>query len=194
MKVLRGLMGWVRIPFVRDILLFALLIGSFHYIYCFWSSSGFYPFKEQVDALFVASSRLLFDQTTHILSLFPDLHFYTHDQTVFVTGHSGKVGYVAIEPGCTSLKQWMHWLFLMILFPGPWRHKWWYIPSGLLIIHGINVVRMTGLALTLAPWPEHFHFFHDYVFKGMFYFVIFCMWLLWVEFFSTRVKPAAAVS
>lgn len=194
MRLPRVIRDFTRNQYVRDVILFALLIGSFHYLYCYWASSGFYPFKAQVDALFVSASRLLFEQTIWILDRFPDLHFYTRDQTVYVLSRTGNVGYVAIEPGCTSLKQWLHWIFLMTIFPGPVRHKLWYIPSGLIIIHLINVTRTTGLALILAPWPEYFHYFHNYVFKGLFYFSIFCMWVIWNEFFNHKERVVSPLS
>jgi exosortase/archaeosortase family protein len=101
---------------------------------------------------------------------------------------------VIIAPECASLKQWMHWLFLMILFPGPWKHKLWYIPAGLVIIEWTNVIRICGILLMQIAWPNinihlmgqdinTFHLAHDYIFKFFFYFVIFLMWMLWVEKF-----------
>jgi exosortase/archaeosortase family protein len=107
---------------------------------------------------------------------------------------------VVIAPECASLKQWMHWLFLMILFPGPWKHKLWYIPAGLVIIEWTNVVRICGILLMQIAWPNinihfmgndinTFHFAHDYIFKLFFYLIIFLMWVLWVEkFYNPSLK------
>ena len=77
-------------------------------------------------------------------------------------------------------------LFLMLLFPGPWKAKLWFIPLGLVVIHFVNVFRIFGLGLTLIPWPAYFDQFHDYFFKTIFYFIIFLMWVVWVEFIAHR--------
>jgi exosortase/archaeosortase family protein len=90
---------------------------------------------------------------------------------------------IDVEPGCTSLKQWVHWIVLMVLFPGPWKHKFWYIPLGVIVIHFVNLIRITGLVLVSIPWSDHIDFFHDYVFKTFFYLMIFLMWLIWVTKF-----------
>jgi exosortase/archaeosortase family protein len=77
---------------------------------------------------------------------------------------------------------------IMIFFPGPWKHKLWYIPTGILVIHLTNLVRIAGLAILRLPFPDpkFFHFFHDYIFKTFFYVVIFLMWYIWYEKFTLK--------
>ena len=75
----------------------------------------------------------------------------------------------------------------MLIFPGPWKHKAWYIPAGLVIIEWTNIIRICGILLMEIQWgPKVFHIAHDYVFKVFFYFVIFLMWVLWVEKFKNK--------
>ena len=76
----------------------------------------------------------------------------------------------------------------MLIFPGPWKHKAWFIPAGLVIIEWTNVVRICGILIAQIPWPgpNTFHIAHDYVFKAFFYFIIFLMWVLWVEKFKNK--------
>ena len=58
---------------IRDVMIFALLLMSFHYLYLFWAHADFYPFRAQVDQLFDFASAILFDQSAwvvkHILHL-----------------------------------------------------------------------------------------------------------------------------
>lgn len=169
--------------------LFAILLLSFHYLYKWWAGPlGFYPFEQQVDELFHWASMLLLNQSIWVLYHIFNINFYITltDQAIHVQSTNDAWTYLLVSPDCTSLKQWMHWLFLMILFPGPWKHKLWYIPLGLVIIEWVNVVRVVGLTYTLIPWPNHFHFFHDYIFKTFFYFIIFLMWLIWVTKFIPK--------
>jgi len=176
---------------LRYVIYFVVLIFSFHYLYKFWAGSlSFYPFKNEVDLLFNYASNMLFNQSQWVLSNIFNINYTTHinTQTILFNSSSGQSCFVTVSPGCTSLKQWMHWLFLMLIFPGPWKHKLWYIPLGLVIIEWVNVIRIVGLTLFMIPYPDKFHFFHDYVFKTFFYFMIFLMWVVWVEFFVEKRK------
>ena len=171
-----------------NVAIFAFLLMSFHYIYLWWARHGYYPFANQVDQLFVFASDILFNQSAWIVKNIFHLNHTTDGQTIWVVTHDGNWGYVEVSPGCTSLKQWMHFIFIMVFFPGPWKHKLWYIPAGIVVIHFVNIIRIVGLSLTLVPWPQQFDFFHDYIFKTFFYFMIFIMWVIWVEYFHTPPK------
>lgn len=166
--------------------IFALLLMASHYLYIWWAGTGFYPFAQQVDQLFIFASDILFRQSVWLLNNIFHLNHTTDGQTIWVITGTGNWGYVEVSPGCTSLKQWMHWIFIMTLFPGPWKHKLWYIPAGIIVIHFVNIIRIVGLSLTLIPWSQHFDFFHDYIFKTFFYFMIFVMWVIWTEYFATK--------
>lgn len=173
-----------------DVGLFFVLIFSFHFLYLFWNEGlDFWPIKGAVDKLFVWASALLFDQSTWTLEHVFGMDFFTYGQTIGFLNHEDTYSYVTVAPECTSLKQWMHWLFLMLIFPGPWKHKAWYIPLGLVIVEFTNVVRVVGIALFLRPFPHDFALAHDVIFKIMFYVVIFLMWMIWVErFLHKKVK------
>lgn len=189
--LIRTFLTDLKLAPIRNVLLFAFLLMSFHYIYLWWAASGFYPFARQVDELFRFASDILFRQSVWILKNIFGTNIITDAQTIWVTTDTGQWGFVDVSPGCTSLKQWMHFIFIMLLFPGRWKHKLWYIPAGILVIHGVNIVRIVGLTLTLIPWPQHFDFFHDYIFKTFFYFMIFVMWVIWVEYFQDKPKAEA---
>lgn len=40
---------------------------------------------------------------------------------------------ILVNGSCSGLKQFIQFALLMILFPGPWKHKLWFIPTGILI-------------------------------------------------------------
>ena len=167
-----------------DVGLFFVLIFSFHILYVIWNEyMNYWPIKGTVDRLFAWASALLFDQSTWVLDHVFRIDILTKDQTIAFWNKENTLSYVIVAPECTSLKQWMHWLFLMLIFPGPWKHKAWYIPLGLVIVEFTNVVRVVGICLFLRQFPHDFALAHDGIFKVMFYVVIFLMWMLWVERF-----------
>ena len=172
-----------------DVGLFFVLIFSFHRLYSFWNYTlDYWPIKGWVDKLFAWASSLLFDQSTWTLEHIFRFDFYTRGKTIAFLNNEGFYSGVTVAPECTSLKQWMHWLFLMLIFPGPWKHKAWYIPLGLVIVELTNVVRIVGISLFLKPFPHDFALAHDVIFKIVFYVVIFLMWALWNDKFHHSKK------
>lgn len=178
-----------------DVGLFFVLIFSFHILYVIWNEwLDYWPIKDLVDKLFVWASKLLFDQSTWTLENIFKIDFFTKDQAFWFLNNKGTYSCVSVAPECTSLKQWMHWLFLMLLYPGPWKHKLWYIPLGLVIVEFTNVVRVVGIALFLRPFPNDFALAHDVIFKIVFYLVIFIMWAVWNDKFHHKSTPQKSPS
>ena len=165
--------------------LFILLIISFHFLYLGWQAVGYWPIGKLVYSLMVWSVDLVYSQSCWVLDhiFHIDITTISQQRLIATVNKNGGWAQVVIAPECASLKQWMHWIFLMLLFPGPWKHKLWYIHAGLVIIEWTNVVRICGILLMQIPWPNSFHLAHDYIFKFFFYLVIFLMWVLWVEKF-----------
>lgn len=171
--------------------LFIMLIISFHFLYLGWQAIGYWPVTRWVNDLMVWSVNLLYGQCCWVLEhVFRiDITTINAQRLIAAVNKEGGWARVIVAPECASLKQWLHWVFLMVIFPGPWKHKLWYIPAGLVVIEWTNVVRVCGILLMQIPWPNSFHIAHDYIFKVFFYFIIFLMWVLWVEkFYNKSIK------
>ena len=95
-----------------------------------------------------------------------------------------------INESCSGLKQMLQFSLLMILFPGPWIKKLWFIPLGIIVMHLTNLFRVVGLAVVMNTRPQYWDFSHDYIFRPIFYVVIFGLWLYWVERINR--KPEAS--
>ncbi len=173
-----------------DVGLFIILILSFHFLYLGWQAVGYWPLKSAIDKLSLWSVNRVYGQCCWVLQhLFGiDITTITDTRLIAALDKNGGFASVIVAPECASMKQWFHWLFLMLLFPGPWKHKAWYIPAGLVIIEWTNVVRICGILLMQMQWPgpNTFHIAHDYIFKAFFYLIIFLMWVLWVEKFKNK--------
>ena len=72
----------------------------------------------------------------------------------------------------------------IVAFPGPWKHKAWYLPAGLIAIHLINVLRIMALVLIVNKNPDWLQFNHDYTFTILVYAFVFALWMIWVYKFS----------
>ena len=173
-----------------DVGLFIILILIFHYLFLGWQAIEYWPIKGAIDKLSLWSVNRVFKESCWVLQHIFNVEITTKTDIRLIAALSSKETFVrvTIAPECASLKQWFHWLFLMLLFPGPWKHKAWYIPAGLVVVECTNVVRICGILLMQMQWPgpNTFHIAHDYVFKAFFYLIIFLMWVLWVEKFKNK--------
>jgi len=171
---------------IADVVIFMAITVFFHFLWWDWGLidllQNYFSFSEL--EMFMAYQVFLpsawIDQ--HLLGY----DIYTSDTTIYFT----DLGYITVNGSCSGLKQFYQWAFLMILFPGPWKHKLWYIPMGIVVIHIFNILRIVILSVVLVNWPEQWHFSHDWILRPMFYVVIFTLWVIWVERFRTRkAKP-----
>jgi exosortase/archaeosortase family protein len=188
---IKGIKAYCKDPKNRNTVnvgLFILLIISFHFLYLGWQALGYWPIGKWIHSLMVWSVDMAYSQACWVLDrvLNIDITTVNEKRLIATLNREGGWARVTIAAECASLKQWMHWIFLMLLFPGPWKHKLWYIPAGLVVIEWTNVVRICGILLMQIPWPNSFHLAHDYIFKIFFYLVIFLMWVLWVEKFYNK--------
>jgi len=129
-----------------------------------------------------------------LVSLFRDTAFMTDPHTIHFTSGSGTT----IIWGCTALKQSFIW-FWLIATVRPWNFqlstinfqlsKLWYIPLGWLCCYLFNILRIFLIALFIEHHPEWFHFLHDYIFKYLFYAMLFGLWVIFVE--KIRVLPSS---
>ena len=93
---------------------------------------------------------------------------------------------VRIVWGCNGIKQSFIFLMIMLFARGPFKHKLWFIPIGLVCVYIINVVRLIFLAYIVRDYPDMFEFWHGGVTKYLFYGLIFLMWVFWNDYLVKR--------
>jgi len=160
-----------------DVAIFAIIIVFFHYIW--WH--GFKSFLQNFAAFNQVEAFLahqIFLPSSWIVEHVLNYNITTSENTLYFPELNG---YVAVEGSCSGLKQFYQWTILMILFPGPWKKKLWFIPAGLLTIHIVNIFRIVILSVIVVHWPQQWDLIHMWILRPFFYVVIFAMWVLWVE-------------
>lgn len=95
---------------------------------------------------------------------------------------------IMIEWSCSGLKQTFIWTMLMFTTRGGWKHKTWFIPLGWLCIYIFNILRITLIALLTEFHPECFEFLHTYLFKYLFYAMLFALWLLFTHYLRPSIN------
>lgn len=179
-----------QFKFLLDVFWFAVIIYGFHLLW--WNGhlerflSRYTSFTDIQEFL----AHQVFLPASWIVSHIIGYVIQTGHNTIYFSNE----GSIAIEKGCSGLKQMYEWLALMILFPGPWRHKLWYIPTGIIIIHLENILRIVILSVVEMHWPAHWSFIHMWVMRPFYYVVIFLLWLVWVEKIKNKRTKIKGVS
>lgn len=88
---------------------------------------------------------------------------------------------VRIVWSCTALKQSFIWLIIMLVARGKWLRKLWFIPLGWVAIYLFNILRIALIAMIIEHHPELFEMMHTYIFKYLFYLMMFGMWVWWTN-------------
>ena len=103
-----------------------------------------------------------------------------------VLGESGRIYFLnhyAIEVvwGCTAIKQSFIFVCIMLFAYGRFTPKVLYTLICLILIFFINVFRIAIVGGISQAYPELFPLLHGELFKYLFYFILFLLWLYWNE-------------
>jgi exosortase/archaeosortase family protein len=175
--------------FVWEIALFMAITYGFHLLYRAYSSTiNASGIMISLNGIFIETA---FHQVQWIYKSILNLSFTVEPHNVlrFVNQEA-----IAINTGCSGTKQFLQVLVLFILYPGPWTKKFWFIPTALLAIHAVNVLRISMLGFWRAEsWP-YWQWFHDWPMRVIFYLVIFGFWYWWNEKLSRPVPPTSPIT
>ena len=96
---------------------------------------------------------------------------------------------VVVGPPCNGLILYALFAGFVVAFPGLWSRKLWYIPLGIALIWGLNVLRVAALAVNFHYAHASVDFNHHYTFTIVVYAFIFGLWMLWAQRLA---RPVAA--
>ena len=152
-------------------------------------------FGLDVTAVFDAYARHIASVVYAVVHYFRDSLYMVNETTMrFVEG-----GGTHIVWSCTPLKQMFIWVCLMLTTPNyklltfnsktslhstlstlNWN-KLWFIPLGLVFIHIVNLARICAITAFMEFHPEWFELLHTYIFKYLFYGLMFLFWIFYIE-------------
>jgi exosortase/archaeosortase family protein len=168
--------------FVVDVALFAIITVVFHYFWWnflgFFRATGFYETVSSWLATQVYLVALWVNVNILSLNIVPD--------NLTNTLNFPGIGYITVNESCSGFKQFYQIFFLFLLFPGPWKHKAWFIPASIGVMFLVNILRIILLSVFLIHWPAQWDFFHLWVMRPFYYVVIFAEWVIWVEYFTKK--------
>jgi exosortase/archaeosortase family protein len=176
----------------REVAIFMFILLFFHFIFKLFVSDitanrAFNSTSEWMAERVYYTSKWILDALNVKVTAFEELTIGSElKKRVFYYAENN--GAVFVNHSCSGLKQFYQWIVLLLLYPGPWRHKTWFIPMGLIVIHLVNLFRIVSMALVTIYVPQHWHFTHDYILRPFFYVVMFILWVWWNEKFYLNFK------
>jgi exosortase/archaeosortase family protein len=173
-----------KLDVLKDVIIFIIITLAIHYSYRFWANKiHYWPVSVQMNLAHDKAAGIVYDQSVWIIRNILSIPVSLEENRLIRFENNG---FIAIDLGCSGLKPILQFLLLMLIFPGPWKHKAWFLPLGVLIVHATNLFRICGLAVITVTIPEYWDFSHDYLFRPFFYVVIFLLWVWWVEKFRVK--------
>lgn len=115
------------------------------------------------------------------------LELFNYD--VITSGSMVKVrGYGGVDIGnyCLALELVILFIALVVSYPAPLKHKLWFVPFGVLAIHGINIVRVVTLNMMTIYSPEYADFNHHFTFRVVVFLFILIMYYWFLKRFANR--------
>ena len=143
-------------------------------------------FGLNVTAPFDILSRHIAAAVYWLVDLFRDTVYMTDDYSIRFDSGSGT----RIIWGCSGLKQSFIWLCLILTVRGGWKQKLWFIPIGWICCYAFNILRIFLITLLIEQHPDWFHMLHDYIFKYLFYGMLFGLWVIFVE----KIRPSVSAN
>ncbi len=105
-----------------------------------------------------------------------------------VTYHYYKAIYLLSTPGimieehCLAIPATLIFGFFIAVFQGPWKHKLWFIPLGMIGVQAINFIRLVGLTFLMKHAPARYFDFNHSVTALIFeYGLVFLMIVYWMR-------------
>lgn len=91
---------------------------------------------------------------------------------------------VNIENGCNGVEAMVIFLAAVLAFPAPWGARLAGLGLGIVVIQGINLVRVVALFLTGAYFPAWFDSSHTVIWQGIVILGAVLLWIFWARRFT----------
>lgn len=93
-----------------------------------------------------------------------------------------------VVEGCNALSVMILFISFVLAFAGKFKPTLLFLIAGTGIIHFFNVLRIAILNVLIFNYPNQKHLLHGVVFPLIIYGIVFVLWIIWVNNFSSYAK------
>lgn len=172
-------------PFLKFIgaFLFSYILLTFLYQ---WYLSGFE--NNQLDGI----TRLVASHVEKVLQVFDSNSAVVYQQNTKISILMHQKEVATIIEGCNAISVVILFVSFVIAFAGRFSTTLFFLLGGSVLIYVLNVIRIAILSLLLCRFPAYEHLLHGVIFPLFIYGVVFILWFVWVNYFSTYAKKSAS--
>lgn len=109
-----------------------------------------------------------------------------HNSQASVKLFLDNIYFARVVEGCNALSVIILFVAFVIAFSGKWLQTLLFILGGSVLIHILNILRITLLCIALLRYPKQQHLLHGVLFPLFIYGVVFGLWVIWVNKFSSH--------
>jgi exosortase family protein XrtF len=102
-------------------------------------------------------------------------------------------GVVLVAAPCIALEIMFLFAGIILAFPGSWKSKAWFIPTGIFTIFTLNQLRIFGLIFLSLYYVEYRDVSHKLWFQVIVYSAVFALFILYVQKFSLLEKKSEKI-
>jgi exosortase/archaeosortase family protein len=121
-------------------------------------------------------TNLTVNLTESILNLF-GFSTFTNGNFLQIAGTPG----IIFEYGCLGFRELAFFVVFIALQFGKFKHKAWYIPSGIILLILLNTIRAVIIALGQYQNPANTDLIHDIISPVIMYPAILFLWIFWIS-------------
>jgi len=114
------------------------------------------------------------------------------DQPNIILKNEGQ-SVLSVFEGCNGINVIIVFIAFLFAFGGPPRSLSFFLPTGVLIIHIFNLMRLMLLFYLALNNSRQFYYYHKYFFTATLYGVVFALWVIWVIRFNEKRSTKATV-
>ena len=97
--------------------------------------------------------------------------------------HEGR-SVLAIYEGCNGINIMIIFVAFLVAFGPMGTRLWIFALVGILIIHLMNLARISLLFWVVLYLPGFVYFMHKYLFTAVLFIIVFALWIVWVKKFA----------
>ncbi len=95
-----------------------------------------------------------------------------------------------VVEGCNAVSVMLLFVSFMLAFFGDVKRTLLFIFGGVVLLYGMNVLRIALLTIGIYEYPEYADVLHGTIFPAVIYGTVFLLWLGWINSYKKPVKDA----
>ena len=97
--------------------------------------------------------------------------------------HEGR-NVLAVYEGCNGVNIMIIFVAFLFAFGPIGKPLWIFALIGIVLIHLMNLLRISVLFWVVLYLPDYIYFVHKYLFTAILFIFVFVLWIVWVRKFS----------